>query len=215
MVAISVPAATIAPGEIDAQRHPAREWRGDHPIADRGARFGRLGAGGRRTARPAHRGWCWWRNPRCLSSLTRLNCWLALRDTRLRFGKLGALLPRREHRDGLAALDEAAIVEIEPHQPLGDRRGQGHLLIGLGGADRFDPVGEAHRLHRFGPDRRRRAACVRRLPLRRTPSAGRRADRTAAIATRRKWTARARRGPDRATWSRRLKLETPFETDKA
>ncbi len=71
----------------------------------------------------------------------------------LGLGELCAFLPLGEHRDGLTAIDVTAVVEIEPDQPLGDRRRERHLLIGVGGADRLNSIGEAHRCDRLGLDR--------------------------------------------------------------
>ena len=87
---------------------------------------------------------------------------LLLRLALARIGRveLGVLLGLAQHRDDLAALDEAAVVEIEPDDPLGDRRRQGHLLVGARGADRLDPVGEAIARRRLGLDQRRLAVAL-------------------------------------------------------
>ena len=74
--------------------------------------------------------------------------------------ELGILLGLAKHGDDLAALDEGAVVEVEAHDPLGNRRRQGHLLVGPGGADRLDPVGEGHRRRRLGLDQRRLAVAL-------------------------------------------------------
>ena len=93
--------------------------------------------------------------PRCLSACDPFELLLRLAGARLRLAELGIFLRRREHRDRLPAPDIAAIVEIEPDDALGHRRGERHLLVGERGADRVDPLDEAHRRGGLGLDQGR------------------------------------------------------------
>ena len=99
----------------------------------------------RRRRRPARRRLERVAKPRSLSSSTRRSCCCASRARACASRSWALCCACCEHGDHLAALDEAAVVEIEPDDPLGDRRRERHLLVGARGADRLDPVGEAHR----------------------------------------------------------------------
>jgi hypothetical protein len=67
------------------------------------------------------------------------------------------LLALREHGKSLAAAHEAAVVEAEAKQAFRHLRGDRHLLVGVGGADRLDGFHKAHALRRLDLDERRRA----------------------------------------------------------
>ena len=73
------------------------------------------------------------------------------------FAELRILFGLAKHRDHLSLPHEGTVVEVQPNDPLGDRRGEGDLLVRPGGADRLDPVGKLHRCRGFHLHQRRLA----------------------------------------------------------
>ena len=137
-----MPWLAIAPTEMVRSDDPAREGRADHPVADLRLDLLRLGAAPGRERGDlgvvAGAGG----EAAILERFDAGELLLRLARPRLGLGQLGVLLGLAEHGDHLAGADEGAVVEVEPHDPLGYRRGERHLLVGPGIADRFDPVGE-------------------------------------------------------------------------
>ena len=144
-----------------AERDPAGEGRADDPVADlrldllrlraRGGGGGDLGIIARAGGEAA-----------ILELGNAQELLIGFAGAGIGLAELRVLLGLAEHGDNLPLPYEGAVIEVQAHDPLGDRRGEGDLLVRPGGADRLDPVDELHRRRRLRLHQRRlpRAAAL-------------------------------------------------------